>query len=251
MQNISNHRHTWKEDSTYNVCECGKKILKLITTNKQDIKVGQKILNNKLINYSVRDNRKRFFYPEEWTKFFDALETAAQKRTFNILINTGARINEASHIKVEDVDFNNNRLILRVTKVKAKKGQKNPEPRTIPISTEFKKYLKTLKNEMQLNNNDTFKMITTSAANIALKGKSNTNGGMLKKAGIKDWHMFSVHNIRKTFECWMIALGVDTLPLIAHMGHDVKTASQSYVNPNAFTYKEKDMMRTIVGDIYS
>ena len=91
--------------------------------------------------YSVRTNRDRFFYPDEWMKFFDCLRHF-QKPLFKFLINTGARINEAIHVKVEDIDILNKRIILRVTKVRSKRGEKNPRPRIIPISTQFAKWLK-------------------------------------------------------------------------------------------------------------
>ena len=69
--------------------------------------------------YSVRTNRDRFFFPAEWMRFDDALKDS-QKLTFDFLINTGARINEARHVKVCDIDFVNKRVILRVTKNKSK-----------------------------------------------------------------------------------------------------------------------------------
>ena len=98
--------------------------------------------------YTVRDNRDRFFYPKEWIKFFEVIKES-QHLTFDFLINTGARINEARNVKVEDVDLANKRIILRVTKVKSKKGEKNPRPRTIPISSQFCKRLKRYINDFK------------------------------------------------------------------------------------------------------
>ena len=45
---------------------------------------------------------------------------------FDILINTGARIEEALNIKPEDFDWERNNLTLRVTKIKARKGEMGP-----------------------------------------------------------------------------------------------------------------------------
>jgi len=183
--------------------------------------------------YSVRSNRDRFFFPDEWGKFFDCLKKS-QKYTFKFLINTGARINEARHVKPEDIDLDRKRIILRVTKVKARKGERNPRPRIIPISSQFVKFLK---------KNPNGKVLSTPGGNIAMEKA-------LKKAGIKDYYMFSLHNIRKTLEIWLMSLGVDALPLTAHIGHDIKTAAQHYVSPDIFSWDEKKQIRLIIGDLY-
>jgi len=209
-------------------------------------KEGEASLNLKSLmrsngkSYSVRPNRDRFFYPAEWRNFFDNL-TSNQKITFDILISTGSRINEARNIKKGDIDFINRRIILRVTKVKARKGEKNPRPRTIPISTQFvrrlKFYCKSMKNEDMLN------VLSTPAANIAMKKT-------LKTIGITDWYMFSVHNVRKTLETWLIALDIGDVKISRHMGHDISTMIQHYVSPDIFSFKEKGEMREIIGDLY-
>ena len=207
--------------------------------NNQDIKSFRR-KNGKL--YSVRSNRDRFFYPKEWGKFYDALKNS-QKLTFDFLINTGARINEARHVKVGDIDLANKRMILRVTKVKSTKGEKNPRPRTIPFSSQFGRRLKKYIIDKKLSNDDYLKILSTPAANIGMKKA-------LQKAGIKDWYMFSIHNIRKTLEIWLMSLGVDALPLTAHIGHDIRTAARHYVSPDIFSWEEKAQMREIIGDLY-
>jgi len=191
---------------------------------------------------AVRDNRDRFFFPKEWMKFSDQLKKK-QKITFECLINTGARINEIRNIRVNDIDLERKRIILRVTKVKSRFGEKNPRPRIIPISTQFTKYLRRLISERSLKAEDKFNLLSTPAANIAMKKA-------LQKAGIKDWYMFSIHNIRKTLETWLMALNVDSLKLIAHFGHDIKTAARHYVSPDIFSWEEKGKMRMIIGDLY-
>jgi len=183
-------------------------------------------------DYTIRSNRDRFFYPEEWEKFFDVLKPM-QKFTFNFLINTGARINEARNVQPFDIDLERKRIVLRITKVKAKKKEKNPRPRIIPISTQFAKYLK----------NKSGKILSTPAANIALKKA-------LIKSGVKDWKMFSIHNIRKTLETWLMALDIDGLKITAHMGHSLVTAAGHYISPDVFSWEEKSKMRMIIGDLY-
>ena len=150
------------------------------------------------------------------------------------LINTGARINEARHVQQADIDLENKRIILRVTKVKAKKKEKNPRPRIIPISSQFAKYLK---------KNMHGKILSTPAANIGMKKA-------LQKAGIEDWQMFSIHNIRKTLETWLMAVDVDGLKLTAHIGHSMAVAAGSYISADVFSWDEKSKIRMIIGDLY-
>jgi integrase len=144
---------------------------------------------------------------------------------------------------VGDIDLQNKRLILRITKVKAKKGEKNPKPRIIPISSQFVKTLTKIIEKYKLNADSYFPILSTPAANIGMKKA-------LVLAGIKDPHNFSVHNVRKTTEVWLMCLGVDSMPIIAHIGHDLKTAMQNYISPDALSYDEKRMIRDVLGDIY-
>lgn len=192
--------------------------------------------------YSIRNNRDRFFYPNEWMDFFDKVINS-QKLTFNFLINTGARINEAINVKVNDIDLINKRLTLRVTKVKSAKGEKHPRPRIIPLSTQFTKYLKKHIKEANLSSNEYLGIKSKPATHIAMKKA-------LRKAKIYDWYMFSTHNIRKTFETWLMALGIDGLKITTHLGHSMAVAVGHYISPDVFSWEEKSKMREIIGDIY-
>jgi len=194
------------------------------------------------MKYTVRSNRDRFYYPNEWMKFFDNLK-ANQKMTFDFLINTGARINEARNVKVADIDFERNNIILRVTKVKAVKGEKNPRPRTIGVSSQFIKRLRAHIKDNNLSNNDTLGILSTPGANIAMKV-------CLQRIGIKDWQMFSIHNIRKTHGNWLKALGIEGAEICLRLGHDFNTFLKAYGSPDIFNFKDLQDMRLILGDLY-
>lgn len=192
--------------------------------------------------YTNRTNRDRFFYPNEWMNFFDALKKS-QQMTFDMAINTGGRINELDHIKGGDFDSERNNIILRVTKVKAKKGEKNPRPRTINISTQFSKRLKKYIAENNIGNEDYLGLLSPSSAHTAMKKT-------LQKIEIKDWYMFSLHNIRKTHGNWLKALGVDGAEICTRLGHDYNTFLKAYSSPDIFNFKDKQDMRLILGDLY-
>jgi integrase len=216
---------------------------KPLTETKVSSELGFFVKQVKNRKYTVRYHRTRVFFPHEWMAFFDKLPSSRGKITFHCLINTGARINEMRHVKFSDVDFKNKRMVLRVTKVRAREGEKHPIPRIIPISTEFRRYLENLREERKLSYDDYIPILSTPAANIEMKKA-------LQEAGIKDWQMFSVHNVRKTFETWLIALGVPLATIVTHQGHKTTTAIKEYISPGAFSYEEKRKIRAIIGDLY-
>ncbi len=190
--------------------------------------------------YTIKENRNLFLFPDEWNKILK-IAKPRQALTLNIQAGTGARINEARNIKVSDIFFDRNNLNLRVTK--GKKGNK-PEPRLIPISDKFAKLLKKYIKQYKLGPDDYFPILKTAGAGYAIKQ-------LTKKIGRKDWNEFSSHNIRKTFECWLIAIGVDGFKVAKHMGHTPSVALKSYISADIFTLEDKRAIRNILGDLYS
>lgn len=200
----------------------------------------KEIVRKNGLKYTVRNNRSRFFYPDEWIRFYDALKDN-QKVTFNFLISLGCRINEARHIQVKDIDFSRNAIIIRITKSRNKDG--SVRPRIIPISSKFAKYLRSEISSKNLKPEDVFGVLSTPAANIAMKKT-------LKNLGFADYMMFSVHNVRKTLETWLIALDIDSLKVVSHFGHTLSMALGHYTSPDTFTLKDKQTIRLIIGDLY-
>lgn len=198
----------------------------------------EKILSNGN-RYTIRSNRFRYFFPDEWAAFYDRLNKR-QKITFNFLINTGARINEVRNIKVSDIDFNRRSIVLRITKTRDPTGQRNI--RVISVSLKFIKYIKSIIGDLNLNNNDYFPILSTPAANICLKKT-------LQEIGISDYKMFSIHNVRKTLETWLLALDIDSLKISKHFGHSIIVASKFYVSGDVFSYEDKKDIRGVIGDL--
>jgi len=198
--------------------------------------------------YTVREHKDRYFFPDEWKIFFDCLKES-QKPTFMFLINTGARINEIRNVQVKDVDFERESIVFRWTKSRNKDGSRRI--RNIPISVQFAKYLKKIIRERKLGMEDKFPILSTPAANMAMKGNPTMGTlGALQKAEIPDWKMFSVHNVRKTTEMWLLALDVEHTKVEKHMGHSLAVSMKYYVSTEVFNWEDKDAMRTILGDLY-
>lgn len=186
-----------------------------------------------------KENLRAFFYPQEWIDLMNKANTK-QYLTFNILINTGARFNEARNIQVQDIDFNNNRIVLRITKSRNKDKR---IPRIITISTEFSKWLQKQTRKHKLKQEDYFPMLNKSAISQSLKK-------LAREIGKKDYQDFSAHNLRKTFETWLVALDINAMTITAHLGHNFATAMGHYISPDVFTQGEKKLIRKILGDIF-
>ena len=99
--------------------------LVLKPTSKEGLQVGTKSDGK---NYSVREHRMSFIFPEVWEKFMKSIKSKKAKLTFDILIQTGARINEVRNVKLADCDFERNTIRLRITKTKARKGETKGKP---------------------------------------------------------------------------------------------------------------------------
>ncbi len=214
-----------------------KQDLEMIDTEHQELK---KVIKKNGQEYSVRTNRKRFFYPNEWNDFLKALETPKQKLSFDILVNTGCRYNEGFNIRKRDIDFERGTLTLKVTKIKAKKGQKFPEPRTFRLSSQFLERLK--KYTKDKNDDEKIGMLSAPALNIAMKKA-------LIKAGIEDFYMFSLHNVRKTHGNWLNAHEVTIVNICKRLGHDYNTFLGSYASADVFTDEDRVEIKNILGDL--
>lgn len=217
-----------------------KKIIRLsLTPLCEGVQIGIKKDGTK---YSVRDDRSRYFFPEEWINFFEKIKEEKQP-IFDAGINTGGRIDELLHIKPKDFDWEKNTLTLRVTKRKAAKGERVGKPRTFVISSQFARRMRKYINEKKFSDEDFIFPITTQAVYQMMRRT-------LKKIGVKDWYAFSLHNIRKTHGNYLKALGIDSGEICYRLGHDLNTFIKHYGSANIFDRKDKMIMVKILGDVY-
>lgn len=213
--------------------------LKLKQTEIEGLQVGIKSDGTK---YSVRDDRSRYFFPEEWTKFYNSIKPSKQP-IYDFLINTGSRIEEALKIKPKNFDHDKNRLTLRVTKMKASKGERVGKPRTFTISSQFSRRMRKHIRDNKIGDNDFMFTITKQAVYQLMRRK-------LKKLGFEDWWAFSLHNIRKTHGNYLKALEIDSGEICYRLGHDLNTYIKHYGSANIFDRKDKAGMVKILEDVY-
>ena len=190
--------------------------------------------------YTIRLDRRRFFYPDEWNRFYKVLKDY-QKGLFDFMFNTGARIDEAIHIRPCDFDFERNNVRIWKTKTKAKKGETHGKPRTISLSNDFSKRMKKVCSSVKPEEY----LWETNLQNVNQLMKRK-----LKKIEIKDWYNFSTHNIRKSHGMYLKALGIDIAEICTRLGHDYDTYIQHYGSADNFTEKDMRQIKELLGDLY-
>jgi len=190
--------------------------------------------------YSVRLDRSRIFFPDEWKLFLKSLRKS-NVPLFDFMINTGSRIDEAIHIRPRDFDFERNNVRLWKTKTKAKRGEKTGKPRTLSLSVEFSNRMKRL--SKNVNPEDYFFHKKLQGVNQLLKRK-------LLGIGIDDWYNFSSHNIRKTHGMYLKALGIDIAEICTRLGHGYDTYIKHYGSADIFSEKDMRGIRDILGNLY-
>lgn len=205
----------------------------------EGLKVGIKSDGKK---YSVRDDRSRYFFPEEWIKFFDAIKKEKQP-VFDCAINTGGRIEELLNIMPDDFDFDRPTLTLRVTKIKAAKKERIGKKRTFVISTQFARRMKKYINDNNIPSGQVLFPVTKQAVSQMLKRT-------LMKIEMKDWYNFSLHNIRKTHGNWLKAMEIPAEEVCLRLGHDFNTYLKHYGSATIFDRRDRMIIIKILGDVY-
>jgi len=193
-----------------------------------------------LVHMQKRIYKNRFFFPDEWKKFLKSLKKR-NKPLFEFMFNTGARFDEAIHIRPCDFDFERNNVRIWKTKTKARKREKMGKPRTISLSTKFTKKMR----QIVLKCSHEAYMFR-----ITIQGVDQLIKRVTKKAGINDWYNFSSHNIRKTHGMYLKALGIDIAEICTRLGHDYNTYIKHYGSADIFSEKDMRAIRELLDDLY-
>lgn len=259
----TNCSHTWKEEGTHHVCsKCGKKSL-ILTKVGENLYEGQRADGRK---YTVRADRHRYFFPDEWTKFINEINDDKNKLFFESLLYTGGRAMEVLNLRVIDLDLERETVRFTVTKQRVAKRNSAAisKYRTFFISSSYVKRLKTYirKNRLEPENYIFLNVnkIPRDYASLSNKDKKKYYNGhktiyhrlmkrALKRAGIEDWKNFSLHNVRKTYGQWMRIFDLPLEELCYRMGHDTETFLTHYGSSLVFTPQDKIKIMNIFGQV--
>jgi len=69
------------------------------------------------------------------------------------------------------------------------------------------------------------------------------------KAGIEDFYMFSLHNVRKTHGNWLNAHKFTIVDICKRLGHDYNTFLGSYASADIFRDEDRVEIKKILGDL--
>jgi len=117
--------------------------------------------------------------------------------------------------------------------------------RYVQLSSYAKRYIQAQIKIMDLGGKDTFNFPT-------IQGLIKYMRKVLMDVNIKDFKDFSIQNIRKTHENYLISLDVNDNKLMRHMGHTQKTANEHYIAGSYIKDKKQlDKLRTWLGDAFS
>jgi len=249
MPQTRNCQHKWEVKGNYYICSnCKKQTLYLRETNKEGVRIGTKRDGKK---YLVRTDRSRYFMPDEWNLFIESIRKQ-NKPFFEFMVNTGTRIDEATHVRPKDFDFDRNTVRLWKTKTKATKGETVGQPRTISISSQLSKTMKKLSKD---KNPESYLFFPKEpVGKVILNKKIQAVNQMIKRkvreVEIEDWYNFASHNIRKTHGMYLKALGVGFEEICLRLAHDANTYLKHYGSASIFTEKDMRGIREILGDLY-
>lgn len=204
-----------------------------IKTLKQKLK-GKSKYQNKGV-YRTKENKIRFFNPDEWETFIYDTNNRL-KFYYWFLFLTGVRYKEAKNIKIKDIDFANRQIIIL--------KPKGDVQRYAHLSSFTVKQIRNYKIENNLREEDTFNFPT-------IQHLIQTMKKTCQQKKIAGWKDFSVHNLRKTHENYLIALNKDETRITKHMGHTMKTAQEHYLSSGFIKDKKQlDKIRQWLGDIF-
>jgi len=218
------------------------------------------------ISYKVRNDRRRYFFPDEWEQFISIIKNKKHRFFFYSLVFTGGRIMEVLNLKYKDVDVERGTINFRI--VKQRKAKKNyyavGKSRGFFVCSNFiKEYKSFIRNKtinindyMFLDNSklpDDYDTLDNSQRKKYYQSKAVSYSSIIKRAmkktGIKDWFNFSPHNFRKTYGMWLRIFLNDSGELCYRMGHDIDTYVSHYGSSLIFTDAEKRKIEKILGEV--
>ena len=218
------------------------------------------------IEYTIRLDRRRYFFPEEWEKFINCFKNKEHRFFFITCLHTGGRIMEVLNLKHKDIDIERKTIIFNLVKQRKakKKYYSTGKTRSFFVASNFLKEYKSFTRTKKINKEDYIFLDNQklpkdydSMDNQDRKkyyiskfvSYSNILKRKLKKIGIKDWYNFSPHNIRKTYGMWMRIYNKDFGELCYRMGHDMDTYMAHYGSSLIFTDEEIRKIKEIFGDV--
>ena len=73
------------------------------------------------VEYTVRMDRRRYFFPDEWEEFISKVKNKKHRFFFITLLHTGGRIMEVLNLKHENIDVERGTIEFKIVKQRSAK----------------------------------------------------------------------------------------------------------------------------------
>jgi len=162
------------------------------------------------------DGRKRFLSVDEISIFLKACkEHSLMVYVYTlILISTGARYSEVLHLRVEDIDYENQQIYYLDTK--------NKESRGVPIEQNVLDLIKQYLQENKIDKGNIFRPKRSDGAYPYIKGILEK---IIAELELKDFH---IHDIRHTTASYIAMSGGSLLDIAEILGHKSLVMARRY-----------------------
>ena len=98
--------------------------------------------NKKGIEYSVRADRRRYFFPNEWIKFINSIKNKKHRFFFITCLHTGGRIMEVLNLRYKDINVERGTITFEVVKQRKANKFASGKSRGFFVASEFFKEYK-------------------------------------------------------------------------------------------------------------
>jgi integrase/recombinase XerD len=140
---------------------------------------------------------------------------------FSLLLSTGCRISEITNLKVSDINFDDEMIILLKTK--------NKIQRVVVLRKGFGEVLRKYQTLNQLTDNDFLFQKKNKQIPISRQAVSTLFKKILKQADLPD---VRVHSLRHAYATHLRNEGVDLLTLMELLGHEKMQSTLNYTQPH-------------------
>lgn len=181
----------------------------------------------------------KFIYPEEIEHLFESIDqsTVLGKRNYLILeflYGTGARVTELCDVKLKDINYYENNILLHG------KGKKD---RIVPLHTrlvkEMSDYVLTTRNDLLKHNESKHLFLNNKGVNITSRGIRMVINKILVDSG--ESLKISPHTLRHTFATHLLNNGADLRTVQELLGHEHLSSTQIYTKVSNEKLRESYM----------
>jgi len=178
----------------------------------------------------------RFIYPEEIETLFDSIDTSTVLGRRNYLIleflyGTGVRVNELVNIKLQDIDYFQNLVLIHG------KGMKD---RYVPLHTrlidEIADYVLTTRKDLLKKQENKYLFLNFRGSNITTRGIRMVINTILLDSG--ENLKISPHTLRHSFATHLLNNGADLRSVQELLGHAHLSSTQIYTKVSKEKLKE-------------